>query len=205
MTFQNLLTDLRKRLELSVSDGTFTGTEIAGRVGVAQAHVSNFLNGHRGISPELADKFLTVLGLDVEALIAERSIRDRSPFEVSDHDDPCVVPVVSSKEALHPVIQQRFVQTVVYLPRNLAPEKKCKSRQHWTRLIGVENSLHEVLVIDRYLYNACPGRFAVMIDDAVQQGRLISDLHKTLFCPDDHSKPISISPIVIGRIVQIQC
>jgi transcriptional regulator with XRE-family HTH domain len=70
-----LITDLQNRLRVLVREriasGELTGTELANRAGFQQAHVSNFLNGRRGLSIEAMDRVMEVLGLEVGDLMVE--------------------------------------------------------------------------------------------------------------------------------------
>jgi transcriptional regulator with XRE-family HTH domain len=54
-----------------IAGGELTGTELAKRAGFQQAHVSNFLNGRRGLSIEAMDRVMEVMRLEVCNLMPE--------------------------------------------------------------------------------------------------------------------------------------
>jgi transcriptional regulator with XRE-family HTH domain len=70
-----LISDLQNRLRVLVREriasGELTGTELANRAGFQQAHVSNFLNGRRGLSIESMDRVMEVMRLEVQDLMPE--------------------------------------------------------------------------------------------------------------------------------------
>src|ERR1700690_4367235 len=70
-----LISDLENRLRVLVREriatGELTGTELANRAGFQQAHVSNFLNGRRGLSIESMDRVMEVMRLEVQDLMPE--------------------------------------------------------------------------------------------------------------------------------------
>jgi transcriptional regulator with XRE-family HTH domain len=70
-----LISDLQSRLRTLVREriaaGELTGTELANRAGFQQAHVSNFLNGRRGLSIETMDRVMEVMRLEVQDLMPE--------------------------------------------------------------------------------------------------------------------------------------
>lgn len=68
-----LISDLQDRLRVLVRErieaGEVTGTELGERAGCRQAHVSNFLNGRRGLSIEAMDRMMASLQLEARDLI----------------------------------------------------------------------------------------------------------------------------------------
>jgi transcriptional regulator with XRE-family HTH domain len=68
-----MIADLQDRLRVLVRErignGELTGTELGKRAGFRQAHVSNFLNGRRGLSIEGMDRVMEVLRLEVADLM----------------------------------------------------------------------------------------------------------------------------------------
>ncbi len=65
---ERLRTELRRR----INEGTLTGTLLARRSGLAQAHISKFLSGKTNLSDVARDRILAALNLSVEALLAPR-------------------------------------------------------------------------------------------------------------------------------------
>ena len=70
MTFlqlrERLIADLRER----VQRGEITERGLARLTGVSQPHVHNVLNGKRLLSPEMADRLMAGLGIDLLDLVA---------------------------------------------------------------------------------------------------------------------------------------
>jgi transcriptional regulator with XRE-family HTH domain len=90
-----LISDLQNRLRVLVREriaaGELTGTELANRAGFQQAHVSNFLNGRRGLSIESMDRVMEVMRLEVQGLMPEPP---RKMMEGGDNAGFDSVPVV---------------------------------------------------------------------------------------------------------------
>jgi len=77
------IADLQNRLRILVLErieaGELTGTEVGNRAGFNQAHISNFLNGRRGLSIEAMDRVMEVLRLEAGDLMPE--VRRRAAGE----------------------------------------------------------------------------------------------------------------------------
>ncbi len=72
---------LRALLRERIEAGELTGTEMGRCAGFRQAHISNFLNGRRGLSIEAMDRVMEVLHLEVIDLMPELR---RRPLEAGD-------------------------------------------------------------------------------------------------------------------------
>ena len=89
-----LISDLQNRLRVLVREriaaGELTGTELANRAGFQQAHVSNFLNGRRGLSIESMDRVMEVMRLEVQDLMPEthRKVESDAGFDSVPVVDP---------------------------------------------------------------------------------------------------------------------
>ena len=68
-----ILNSLRKQTKRRVMKGELTTVEIARRIGVRQAHVSNFINGRRGLSFAVADNLIFALGISLYDLLPRES------------------------------------------------------------------------------------------------------------------------------------
>jgi transcriptional regulator with XRE-family HTH domain len=68
MLMSDLQNSLRILIRKRITAGEWTGSELARRAGFQQAHVSNFLNGRRGLSIEAMDQVMKVMGLKVDDL-----------------------------------------------------------------------------------------------------------------------------------------
>jgi transcriptional regulator with XRE-family HTH domain len=129
---QNRLRDiLRERIEA----GELTGTEMGIRAGFRQAHISNFLNGRRGLSIEAMDRVMEVLRLDVTNLMPEP--RRRAP-EASDPAAFDSVPLVAAGALLQSDFS--LAEIVEYLHfkksflRRMRPEM-ASQRRSWQRFV----------------------------------------------------------------------
>src|SRR5580704_17013012 len=81
--FQTLQDSLRAGIWARLERGELTGKALAHKAGFQQAHLSNFLNGKRGLSLQAMDRLLDVLHLDVLQLAgvneALRYVSDGEP------------------------------------------------------------------------------------------------------------------------------
>lgn len=75
-----------------VSAGELTGTELAGRAGFQQAHISNFLNRRRGLSVEAMDRLMVALRLEVRDLLPRESAAIAESGEPPSERIPVVEP-----------------------------------------------------------------------------------------------------------------
>jgi len=72
MTFGELQENLRRLLRQRIEAGALTGLALAEQTGFRQAHISNFLNGKRGLSSEGMDSVLRGLKISVLDLLGHR-------------------------------------------------------------------------------------------------------------------------------------
>ena len=61
MLVSQLEDTMRKAIRQRITAGVLTGTVLARQTGFQQAHISNFLNGRRGLSVEGFDRMLEAL------------------------------------------------------------------------------------------------------------------------------------------------
>ena len=138
-----LISELQSRLRALVRERIeateLTGTELAGRAGFQQAHISNFLNERRGLSVEAMDRVMEVLRLDVRDLMPEE--RRRTPGAEGGEAGFDAVPVVGSGVLLQSDFDARDV--VEYLRfkksflRRLRPEM-ANQRGNWLRFVLIK-------------------------------------------------------------------
>jgi transcriptional regulator with XRE-family HTH domain len=138
-----LISDLQNRLRVLLREridaAELTGTELAKRAGFRQAHVSNFLNGRRGLSIEAMDRVMEVLRLEVSGLMPEAR-RELAPANVRDAAFDAI-PVV----ACGALMQSNFAsgEIVEFLHfkksflRRLRPEL-ASQRGHWQRFVLIK-------------------------------------------------------------------
>ncbi len=99
MRITDLEDNLRAHIWARIHRGELTGTGLSRDAGFQQAHMSNFLNARRGLSPEAMDRLLDVLQVDVLDLADPEELRLRAlqrPERASSFDS---VPLVSLEDA----------------------------------------------------------------------------------------------------------
>jgi transcriptional regulator with XRE-family HTH domain len=107
------------------------------RLGVKQAHISNFVNHRRGFSIGLMDKLLRVLELEVQDLLPSEEVsppkREEEGFEL--------VPLIKLQSAMQPSISKNRVIGMVahrhHFVRQLRIDSS-RTRSHWLRFVAVE-------------------------------------------------------------------
>ena len=77
MSFQSLQDQLREHIRARIRRGELTGSGLARAAGFPQGHLSNFLNGRRGLSLESMDRLLHTLDVRILDLIGLDEIRSR--------------------------------------------------------------------------------------------------------------------------------
>ena len=169
--FQSLQDSLRSTIWARLERGEFTGKALAGKAGFQQAHLSNFLNGKRGLSLQAMDRLLDVLHLDVLQLAGVDEAMRNAFHSERRHDDTEAVAVVTLADAAR---LARFsadqIQDTVRFRRSFLRRLKSRTvgnRRDWTRFVVVkmdeENARRMApllkvdarLLIDRH-YNAPP-------------------------------------------------
>jgi transcriptional regulator with XRE-family HTH domain len=136
-----MISDLQDRLRVLLKEridaGELTGTEMGQRAGFRQAHISNFLNGRRGLSIEGMDRVMEVLRLDVADLMPNSR---RKPPEAGDAAFDSIPVVVLSA-----LLQSDFSSAEVaeYLRfkksflRRIRPEMAMQ-RKSWQRFVLIK-------------------------------------------------------------------
>jgi transcriptional regulator with XRE-family HTH domain len=181
--FQTLQDSLRAGIWARLERGELTGKALAHKAGFQQAHLSNFLNGKRGLSLQAMDRLLDVLHLDVLQLAGvNEALRYVSDGEPSPNDTEAVALVSFATAARTARFSAHDIQDVVSFPRSFLRRLKPKTignRRDWTRFAVVtldeQNAAGMApqlmpgaqVLIDRY-YNAAgrdaasPDLYAVM-------------------------------------------
>jgi transcriptional regulator with XRE-family HTH domain len=136
MLFADLHERTRQLVLATVKSRQITQRALGELVGVRQAHISNFLQGRRGLSMDRQDAILNVLGLDVMSLIemSEQTPSPNSPTSIES------VPLIEHKAAMNPSFGKNEILgelgfTTILLRRLTAdpPEK----RTAWVRFIAI--------------------------------------------------------------------
>jgi SOS-response transcriptional repressor LexA len=141
MRFRTLQENLRKLVWARIESGQLTGLRLAHQTGFQQAHISNFLNGKRGLSLDGMDEVLSVLNLSVLDLLDPSEINKRASIPPPSEDaydnvllvDGCVA-------ATEPLITRENVKDIHKFKksflRKLRPEMQ-SARESWQRFVLV--------------------------------------------------------------------
>lgn len=94
MSFVSLQDNLRKEVRKRIEAGELTGMELARRASFTQAHISNFLNGKRGLKLSALDRMLKALGMTLYDLLDPRRLEKFAAVPPGAHADYADVPLV---------------------------------------------------------------------------------------------------------------
>jgi len=136
-----LVADLHERIRqhvlAAINTGLFSQSALAKRVGVKQAHISNFLCGRRGLSIECMDTILNVLGIDVIHLIA---MSENGSGQQKGSIPMEFVPLIQIRAAVRPSFsEEEILDKLGFLKallRRLEPDQ-ADGRAEWVRFIAV--------------------------------------------------------------------
>jgi hypothetical protein len=232
MKCQALQDNLRQIVQERIAAGEWTGLRLSELTGFRQAHISNFLNGKRGLSLEGMDKILRTLRLGVLDLVDPEEIRPRWPRTFGSQSGFQEVLLVAGADARQPRIGSRQVQDVFpfresFLSR-LRPAMK-GDRRGWERfvLVRMERNVGSsmspkmgtgaVVLIDRHYNSLRPYRKYEPNLYAVHYGgqcavRYVEQLGgQLLFRPLNADYPIAVAKarkargknFVIGRVCYV--
>lgn len=147
MTFKMLQENLCKKLWKEMKNGGLTGTVLAARAGLRQAHISNFLNGKRGLSLEAMDRVLVAQHLSVFDLLDPKQINDRASIFRCHESEFENIPVVNSwQAAAAPQIARKTVREVLKFPGRFlfGLRSSCdRARAQWERFVAVRVEARE--------------------------------------------------------------
>jgi transcriptional regulator with XRE-family HTH domain len=147
MTFKTLQESLRKRLRAEVKEGEITGTALAARTGLRQAHMSNFLNGKRGLSLEAMDRVLGAEGWSVLDLIDAEEINRRASIPQSEESQFQNVPLVRTcLAATEPQIARKAVWEILKVRSSFLEKLSpaCdEERARWERFVALRVDARE--------------------------------------------------------------
>jgi len=220
MRISDLQDNLRAHIWARIHRGELTGLGLSRHAGFQQAHMSNFLNARRGLSPEAMDRLLEVLQVDVLDLADPEELRLRAlqrPERASSFDS---VPLVSLCDAaLAPGIPPRRVQDSLKFRKRFLNRLKPDTigdRSAWLRFVAVKADADSsramaprlapgaVLLLDRHynslrtyhrglhnLYAVRVGEQCVIRYVAVASGRII-------LRPHNEQWPVELEEIAMG-------
>jgi len=139
--FQSLQGSLRAGIWARLERGELTGKSLAREAGFRQAHLSNFLNGKRGLSLQAMDRLLDVLHLDVLQLAgvddaARRALSAEHQGEATEAVVVVTLPAAARKPRFSPDDVQDIVAFRRSFLRRLKPHM-VGNRRDWTRFVVV--------------------------------------------------------------------
>ena len=221
MRISDLQDNLRAFIWARIHRGELTGMGLSRDAGFQQAHMSNFLNARRGLSPEAMDRLLKVLQVDVLDLADPEELRMRAlqrPERASSFE---TVPLVSLRDAaVEPRIVARGVLDTLKFRKRFLNRLKPEimgDRSDWVRFVGVRIDPDSaramsprlgpgaVVLLDRH-YNALrqyrrgvPNLYAVRRGDTCVLRYVAVSAGRIILRPHSDQWPIELVEIAMGR------
>ncbi len=127
---------LREHVLATIKSRQITQSALGELAGMQQAHISNFVQGRRGLSIEGMDAILKVLGLDVTSLIA---MSGRTPSATDCSPALESVPLVEHKAAMNPTFAKHEILGDLGFPKVLLlrlTAEPPEDRAAWVRFIA---------------------------------------------------------------------
>jgi hypothetical protein len=222
MKFRNLQQNLRRHLWREMKAGQLTGMQLAGAIGYKQAHISNFLNGKRGLSLEGMDLVLSARRLSVLDLLDRDEVNKRATLLPNGDAGFESVPVVDGRTAgSAPAIMRMHMKAALKYPakflQKLSPAREGE-RDGWERFVALRVEAHEgmamfprllpgaTVLIDRHYNSLKPYRrdelnmYAVRKDDGNCAIRYVEVARNTLVLrPHNHAYPVEVVAMAKAR------
>jgi len=130
----------RLRLELlrRIQRGTLSVSLLARQTGITQAHVSNFLNRRRRLSPEAMDLILSAQRLAAADLLPSVQPAGYGPQS----EGGSTVPMVSHAVALfEPTVRPAAIDAMLHLPssslQSVRARPSTRARRTWQRFVAI--------------------------------------------------------------------
>jgi len=221
MRISDLQDNLRAHIWARIHRGELTGSGLSRDAGFQQAHMSNFLNARRGLSPEAMDRLLEVLGVDVLDLADPEELRLRAlqrPERASSFDS---VPLVSLHDAaFSPGIPSRRVLDSLKFRKRFLNRLKADTvgdRSSWLRFVMVRADTGSVramsprlgpgavLLLDRHYNSLQPYRrgaqnlYAVRAGDECVVRYAAAASGRIILRPHNEEWPVELLEIAYGK------
>lgn len=187
MTLQAFQRELRRRLWKEMKNGGLTGTALAARTGLKQAHISNFLNGKRGLSLEAMDRVLRAQRLAIVDLLDPEEVNEHASIPKSEEAEFQNIPLLGSWEesgAGH--IDRRRVREILKFRSKFLNSLRAAcdpARARWERFVAVRVEARQgmsmyprllpgaTILIDRHYNSAQAYRRDEQTMLVIQQGK----------------------------------
>ncbi|HEV2388736.1 MAG TPA: XRE family transcriptional regulator [Candidatus Acidoferrales bacterium] len=163
MAFVALQDGLRRELRRRIAGGELTGMQLARKTGFTQAHISNFINGKRGLKLRALDRMLKTLGLSVYDLLDPRELARHSAVLPAADNQFGEVPLVGSEAAASAVIVQEQVRQSLKYRRAFLERLRASAataRSTWTRFLALQVESEEA----KAMWPEIGGRATLLVD-----------------------------------------
>ena len=174
MNFKSLQDKLRTILWRKMNNGGMTGMALAEEAGLGQAHMSNFLNGRRGLSLEAMDRVLATQSLTIFDLLEPAQIDRHAGIPSCDDAEFVTVPLVDAQIAASADrINRWVVREKVNFSANFLTGLRslCEpARAHWERFVALRVDARNgmsmfprllpgaIILVDRHYHGLKPYR-----------------------------------------------
>jgi len=159
MTIRQLHDRVRTEVLRRIDRGTLSVSLLARQTGLTQAHISNFLHGHRSMSIDALDRVLNAIRMQVDDLLPQK----RGAWMDRQIDDAVAVPLVSHSVAIsEPYMRASVVEKVLSFPASpLAElEPRCSHpRRQWERFVAIQANAEDARGMEPVLL---PGAVALL-------------------------------------------
>lgn len=228
MSFVSLQENLRRQIRRRIGAGEMTGMELARRTRFTQAHISNFLNGKRGLKLSALDRMLKAIGLTLYDLLNPHELARFAPVPTGADEDYADVPLVEGAIAAgSEVIVNEEMKEVLKFRRaflkRIQPELAAPTggpghgRGSWTRFVLIKVDPKEgmsmwprvgpgtTLLIDRHYNSLRPYRkhdrnmYAVRKPDGCTVKYVEINEGFLVLRPHNPDYPIEVVPIEEGQ------
>lgn len=229
--FVSLQEELRRELRRRIAAGELTGMELARKTRFTQAHISNFINGKRGLKLAALDRMMKALGLSIYDLLDPRQMAKYAALPTGAGEEFVEVPVVKAEAASSPVILHGQTLEVLRFRHDflegLRTARVPSDRRNWTRfiLLQIEPGEAEAMwphaegratvLVDRHQATLLPHRdggrriFAVRNNSGILVRYAEETGDSLLLQPRNPAFPAILLPAtetsdtIIGRVVQV--
>jgi Helix-turn-helix domain len=143
VSFVSLQENLRRELRQRIREHKLTGMDLARRTGFTQAHVSNFLNGKRGLKLAALDRMLKAVSLAVYDLLDPGTLERFAAVPGGLDAEDVRVPLVDAKGAASGgVVAPEKARLLLKVPGafldRLRPALLTPGRKSWTRFVAIQ-------------------------------------------------------------------
>lgn len=221
MSFVGLQENMRKEVRKRIDTGALTGMELARRTKFTQAHISNFLNGKRGLKLPALDRMCKALGITLYDLLNPRELERYAAVPSGNDENYADVPLVEgaiaagsevivseeTKELLK--FRRAFLKRIQADLATLPPGPGLSERSSWTRFVLIKVDAREgmsmwprlgpgsTLLIDRHYNSLRPAHKGDRNMYAVRKGDGCTVKYVEVGGPESAEKPEAARIVVL--------